>query len=239
MSLTVSAALPQIQGLFTEDFEDGKWNGYYTADPSRQTVVDSSVVPGGCLAGNKCGQIQTTVGGTGGQLWRGVYSSSVNQVIYLQFYVKFQKGFLWGTDSCGTNCAGGSNNMKLVYFQTNGSGNSKLYFEASGIGDQTPGGSSSSAVWQAMTDEGQNWMNGGTVTGDGAWHKVKIKLDKPNRQITYWVDGVQKGPWSDPVCGGGCSAWNELGIGLYNNNRWPQAQKAWFDNIVVSTSDPK
>jgi hypothetical protein len=129
--------------------------------------------------------------------------------------------------------------MKLVYFQTNGIGNSKLYFEASGSGTQTPGGSTPNALWEAITDQGQTWMNGGYLTGDGQWHKVKIKMDKPNQQITYWIDNVQKGLWSDPVCGGGCTAWNELGIGLYNNNVWPQAQKAWFDNIVVSTSDPQ
>jgi hypothetical protein len=239
MSLSVTSPAPQVQGIFTEDFEDGVWSGYYTADPGHQTVVDSSSVPGGCLAGNKCGQIQTVAGGTGGQLWRAVYSSSVNQAIYMQFYVKFQAGFLWGTDTCGTSCAGGSNNMKLVYFQTNGIGNSKLYFEASGSGTQTPGGSTPNALWEAITDQGQTWMNGGYLTGDGQWHKVKIKMDKPNQQITYWIDNVQKGLWSDPVCGGGCTAWNELGIGLYNNNVWPQAQKAWFDNIVVSTSDPQ
>ena len=101
--------------------------------------------------------------------------------------------------------------MKLVYFQTNGSGNSKLYFEASGIGEQTSGGSSGTARWEAMTDEGQNSMNGGSLTGDGQWHKVKIRLDKPNRQITYWIDGVQKGPWSDPVCGGGCQYMERTG----------------------------
>ena len=239
IALSVKPISALAQGLFAEDFEDGAWSGYYTADPSHQTVVDSSEVPGGCLAGNKCGQIQTVRGGSGGQLWRTVYSSSVNQPIYMQFYVKFQSDFLWGTDTCGTNCAGGSNNMKLVYFQSNGLGNSKLYFEASGVGSQTPGGSSRTALWQGMTDEGQNWMNGGALTGDGQWHKVKIKMDKPNRQVTYWIDDKEKGPWSDPICGGGCSMWNELGIGLYNNNRWPQAQKAWFDNIVISTADPK
>ena len=29
----VSSTVPQVQGMFSEDFEDGKWSGYYTADP--------------------------------------------------------------------------------------------------------------------------------------------------------------------------------------------------------------
>jgi hypothetical protein len=238
MSLRVAAVSTQVQdSMFREDFEKDHL-GFIATSGSGMSVVDTGSVPGGCLAGDKCGQIQTRAGGCCGQQWWGAFSASVQQPIYVQFYVKFESGFRWGTDSnCEGGCGGGSNNMKLVYFQSNGRSNSKLYFEASGSGDQTPGGNNSAAIWQAMTDEGQHWVNGGTLTGDGQWHKVKIKLDKPNRQVTYWIDGVQKGPWSDPVCEGGCTVWNAIGIGLYNNNRWPQSQKVWYDNIVVSTKD--
>jgi hypothetical protein len=160
------------------------------------------------------------------------HSFTPSREVYVQYSVRYQRGFVfdWIGRGVGLGCAG---NAKKLFFLWPGAGSSRFDFisenHALGVGSDNDHPLFKQNAGPVVSDE---------MLGDGNWHRITLHVRQSSTPtakdglIEGWIDGVQRWSWPNVASNAG-GGWVLFKMPTTFNAGSPVKQSEWFDGLTV------